>query len=70
MKVTHTYAILELSSESYAEIREKLQAAGYSDQFHGSVIDMHGIGVSDASAALPRRIDQFGSGPAKQKEAS
>lgn len=43
--MTRTYAILEVSPEAYQEIREKLAAAGYEDQFHGNVIDMHGIAV-------------------------
>lgn len=50
-RVTHTYVILELSSAAYQEIRKKLEAAGYSDQFHEDdgreVIDMHGIAVAE-----------------------
>lgn len=45
MTHTHTYAILEISRVAYEEIREKLEKAGYSDQFHDDVIDMHGIAV-------------------------
>lgn len=46
---TYTYAILEVAAQTYEEIRDLLQLAGYSDQFHGEddgeVIDMHGIAV-------------------------
>lgn len=31
--MSHTYALLEVSSESFAEIRKKLEAAGYDVQF-------------------------------------
>jgi len=55
IRSTHTYAILEVSSAAYSEIKENLAAAGYSDQFHddhdgeGVIIDMHGIGLKSAS---------------------
>lgn len=52
MNATHTYALLYISASAYEEIRAKLTAAGYDDQFHLSrrnllvpVIDMHGIAV-------------------------
>lgn len=50
MSHTHTYAILKVSPESYAEIRRLLEAAGYSDQFmqegaNYEAIDMHGIAI-------------------------
>lgn len=51
IRSTHTYAVLEVSSATYSEIKAKLEAAGYSDQFHddgdsdGMVIDMHGIAL-------------------------
>lgn len=48
--MSRTYAVLELSGAAYAEIREKLEAAGYEHAFHRSddrdVIDMHGIAVA------------------------
>ena len=53
IRSTHTYAILEVSRAAYIEIKEKLEKAGYSDQFHddrdgdGVVIDMHGIALKD-----------------------
>lgn len=42
---THTYAVLEISPEAYTEILKKLSAAGYDDQLHGDLIDMHGIAL-------------------------
>lgn len=64
---THTYAVLEVSTGTYSEIRGKLEAAGYQHAFHetaatsvrGSgidvatveVIDMHGIALADAGCA-------------------
>lgn len=51
--MTYTYAILDVSHAAYIEIKEKLEKAGYSDQFHddrdgdGVVIDMHGIALKD-----------------------
>lgn len=50
--VTHTYAVLKVSPETYNEIRGRLAAAGYAGQFHdkadGEVIDMHGIALQSA----------------------
>lgn len=50
-RVTHTYALLQISQAAYNEIREKLQRNGYSTQFHRNadgteVIDMHGLAVT------------------------
>ncbi len=52
MKTTHTYALLAISEAAYEEIRAKLEAAGYQDQFHPNpdapaspIIDMHGLAV-------------------------
>jgi hypothetical protein len=46
---THSYAMLAISPAAYREIREKLLAAGYGDQFHerngAAWIDMHGIAI-------------------------
>lgn len=57
--MSHTYAVLQVSAATYAEIREKLKAAGYEHAFHVEerafrmndrreveVIDMHGIALS------------------------
>lgn len=57
--MTHTYAILDVSKECYAEVRRLLEAAGYEHAFQerpdGEVIDMHGIAlrakVSDTDPA-------------------
>jgi len=51
--MTHTYAILEVSSAAYKEIKDKLEAAGYQHAFYddrdgdGIIIDMHGIALKD-----------------------
>lgn len=46
---THTYTTLEISQSAFDEIKGKLEAAGYQDQFQkdGDVllVDMHGIAV-------------------------
>jgi len=53
IKQTHTYAKLELSSDAYDEIKEKLVRAGYQQAFiNDGTIDMHGIGVT-RGPALP-----------------
>jgi hypothetical protein len=51
--MTRTYAILEVSSKVYAEIKKKLEAAGYQHAFHEErkgvvVIDMHGIALKES----------------------
>lgn len=51
IKVTHTYAVLDISKEAYQEIRRLLEEAGYSHAFHKDderpeVIDMHGIAIA------------------------
>jgi hypothetical protein len=43
--MSHTYALLEVSVETYSEIREKLEAAGYTHAFDAGVIDMHGLAL-------------------------
>mgnify|MGYP001614054114 CR=1 FL=1 len=46
----YTYALLEISGLAFDEIKGKLIASGYSDQFKEVdgkiVIDMHGIGLT------------------------
>ena len=49
--MTYTYAVLEVSAAAYAEIKAKLEEAGYQHAFHenrghGTVIDMHGIALA------------------------
>jgi hypothetical protein len=51
--MTHTYALLDVSPAVYDEVRAKLAAGGYEDQFHHDgedpeVIDMHGIALRRA----------------------
>ena len=55
--MTHTYAILEISSGAYAEIKQKLSDAGYQHAFHDDVIDMHGIAVQAEAPAVVPAID-------------
>lgn len=49
MSSTRTYAVLDVSPAVYAEIAEKLKAAGYDQAFYregdDAVIDMHGIAL-------------------------
>lgn len=51
IRQTHTYSILEVSAAAYAEIRAKLEEAGYAHAFHderdGEVVDMHGIALCE-----------------------
>ena len=63
--MTYTYAVLEVSAACHAEIRAKLEAAGYQHVFHRhddrEVIDMHGIALAAEPAPTtandqPRQI--------------
>src|ERR1039458_356434 len=50
--MTRTYAVLEISTEAFYEIKAKLEAANYrhtftEDREHGMVMDMHGIALAD-----------------------
>ena len=49
--MSYTYAILDLTPETYRELREKLEAAGYTHAFHEhdgrEVIDLHGIAARE-----------------------
>jgi len=53
--VSYTYAILEVSPATYAEVRRLLEAAGYQHAFHrdgrAEVIDMHGIALRAAASS-------------------
>lgn len=51
--MTHTYAILHISPETYKEVRQALVGCGYEHAFHqdgsfpgGEVINMHGIALA------------------------
>lgn len=51
--MSYTYAVLKVSPTAYAEIKKRLEEAGYEDQFHdddehGVVIDMHGIALAQS----------------------
>lgn len=52
-RTTRTYALLQVSASTYAEVRAKLVAAGYEHAFHvderGETIDMHGIALLGAA---------------------
>ena len=57
MTCTHTYTVLEVSHQAYIEIKAKLKAAGYEDQFHedredGVLIDMHGLALKDGGKQI------------------
>jgi hypothetical protein len=43
--VSHTFALLEVSPEAYAEIAAKLREAGYDHAFYDEALDMHGIAL-------------------------
>ena len=51
--MSHTYAILGVSPATYREIRTKIEDADYHHAFHGDVIDMHGIALSEEPATEP-----------------
>ena len=69
MTGTHTFAILDLSPEAYAEIARKLREAGYGHSFtedHDGreLIDMHGLAVRSEGPAIDLRGLARRSGPA------
>jgi hypothetical protein len=43
--MTYTYALLEVLPETYADVRSRLEMAGYSHAFHEEAIDMHGLAL-------------------------
>jgi hypothetical protein len=60
--MTYTYAILKVSPRAFAEIADRLNAAGYASAFHdegddGVVIDMHGIALARASLTDATEIE-------------
>lgn len=57
MTHTHTYAIMEVTSPVYEEVRTKLLTAGYKhavddDAMH---LDMHGVALAPSETAPPER---------------
>lgn len=72
---TRTYAVMQVSQETYTEIENRLRAAGYDhaihpDTDHGQVLDMHGIAVGklehDDMLVPPRQFVRL---PESQKPA-
>ena len=62
---THSYALLAISESAYLEIKAKLEAAGYADQFHNNPdapasprIDMHGIAIVPEVEMIGHDIEQ------------
>ena len=52
MRVTHTFAVMQLSEAAYGEIRKSLEQAGYDHAFlEDGLLDMHGIAVGQKPAA-------------------
>lgn len=51
--MTYTYAVLDVPSSVYADVRQRLLDAGYQHAFHrdgaSEVIDMHGIALRQAA---------------------
>lgn len=46
LRVTHTYAILEVSQAAYDEVAAELRNAMYHHVFHDDFIDMNGIALA------------------------
>jgi hypothetical protein len=74
MSMTHTrtYVILEISPSAFAEIEQKLRAAGYSHAFVASdrlTIDMHGIALQSEGAIALAAREQADSQTAALKKA-
>jgi hypothetical protein len=51
--MTYTYAVLEVSADTFREIADKLRAAGYGHAFDRDVIAMHGIALRAEPALEP-----------------
>jgi len=52
--MSHTYALLEVSSSAYDEIKRKLLDAGYGHAINAEgEIDMHGIALVKDSGCSP-----------------
>lgn len=54
--MTRTYAIMEVSPETHAEIKAKLVQAEYSHAIDGEVLDMYGISL-EPGPERPRRCE-------------
>ena len=60
--MTYTHVTMDVSHAAYAEIMDKLVAAGYEHAIHntrsddGVVLDMHGIALKDEGKKEPRTV--------------
>lgn len=58
--MTYTYALMEVSPETYREIKQKLLDAGYSHAIHDdeerSPLDMHGVALVEGPSQEPRMV--------------
>jgi hypothetical protein len=63
MRVTCTYAILEVSDAAFTEIKGYLEKAGYQDRIYdgGKLIDMQGIALCPV-VKLPVTVEDFKNG--------
>lgn len=64
MRQTHTYALMEVSEKTHAEIKGKLIEAGYSHALHkepdGMALDMRGIALKvEAGAPIQKSISPW-----------
>jgi hypothetical protein len=63
MAITHTFAELEVPSELYDLVAQKLETAGYLHAIEGGVIDMHGIALVRESHDIPGQGSLFSARP-------
>ncbi len=59
LQSTRTYVTMDVSPQTYAEIRKKLVDAGYNHALHADgndheVLDMHGIALMDETKMCDR----------------
>jgi DNA-binding transcriptional regulator YiaG len=59
--MSRTYALVEVSPGAYAEVRAKLEAAGYKQAFHlqddnQEVLDLHGLALVACQALIPQLV--------------
>lgn len=52
MRITHTYALLEVSPAVYDEVARLLRAAGYAEAINSGEIDMHGLALTRSEATI------------------
>jgi hypothetical protein len=57
--MAHTFATLEVSAAAFAEVAQKLRAAGYDHAFVDEALDMHGIAlVVEEKKKKVRRVER------------